>query len=198
MASKSSERRSTELKPLPKTYRAGERRSTRGAVQLRDPETGFYTRPALAEFIQYEIDGSAQTMLNELYVTPLCLAAVHVEGSGGSAEERFMAAGEAVRKLTRVADRVARDEDVFLLLLRRTLAKNVQEFYAPRLAETINDALKEMGGEAVLSLGIASLVEHLVRDPDDMVRKAVRALEEARKAPGSYVIYDFRAMPLAD
>lgn len=198
MASKSGDRRSTELRaPLPRSYKGpGEPRSTRGAVQLRDPETGFYTRPALAEFIQYEIDGSAQTMLNELYVTPLCLAAVAFEGAGGSAEERFMQVGEAIRKLTRTSDRVARDEDGFLLLLRRTLAKNVQEHYAPRLAETVNDALKDMGASATLSIGISSLIEHLVRDPDDMVRKAMRALEEARKEPGSYVIYDFRVMPL--
>lgn len=194
MARKSTDRRAAELKPLPKSYKGpGE---SKGTVRLRDPETGFYTRPALAEFIQYEIDGSAQTMMNELYVTPLCLAAVAFEGTGGSAEERFMTVGEAVRKLTRTSDRVARDGDVFLLLLRRTLAKNVQEHYAVRLVETVNDALKEMGGVATLSVGIASLVEHLVRDPEDMVRKAMRALDEARKEPGSCVIYDFRVMPL--
>jgi GGDEF domain-containing protein len=197
MARKSTERRAAELKPLPKSYKGtGEQKIVKGTVRLRDPETGFYTRPALAEFIQYEIDGSAQTMMNELYVTPLCLAAVAFEGTGGSAEERFMTVGEAIRKLTRASDRVARDGDVFLLLLRRTLAKNVQEHYAGRLAETVNDALKDMGGAATLSLGVSSLVEHLVRDPEDMVRKAMRALEEARKEPGSCVIYDFRVMPL--
>ena len=196
--SRKSDRRSTELRaPLPKSYKGpGEASASRGAVQLRDPETGFYTRPALAEFIQYEIDGSAQTMLNDLYVTPLCLAAVAFEGAGGSAEERFMQVGEAVRRLTRNSDRVAREGDIFLLLLRRTLAKNVQEHYAPRLVETVNDALKDMAATATLSVGISSLVEHLARDPDDMVRKALRALEEARKEPGTFVIYDFRVMPL--
>ncbi len=29
-----------------------------------------------------------------------------------------------------------------------------------------------------------------------MIRKATRALEEARKQPGSFVVYDFRVMPL--
>jgi len=199
MTRKSAEkdRRAAELKPLPRTYKGtGERASGLGTVRLRDPETGLYTPTALAEFIQYEIDGSAQTMLNDLYVTPLCLAAVAFEGTGGSAEERFMTVGEAIRRLTRTSDRVARDDDVFLLLLRRTLAKNVQEHYAPRLAETVNDALREMGATATLSVGISSLVEHLARDPEDMVRKAMRALDEARKEPGSFVIYDFRVMPI--
>ncbi|MFI5214624.1 MAG: hypothetical protein ACHQU8_08815, partial [Gemmatimonadales bacterium] len=159
-----------------------------------DPGTGFYTRPALAAFIQYEIDGSAQTLMNELYVTPLCLVAVTLEEA--SDKKAMETLGESVRKLTRTADRVAVDEGCFLLLLRRTLAANVRDHYAPRLAETVNEALGETGTTARLSVGIASLVEHLVRNPDDMVRKAMRALEEARKEPGSFVIYDFRVMPL--
>jgi hypothetical protein len=206
-----SDRRSTKLKaPLPKSYQGpgdqpiakgmGAARPRGSTFRLRDPDTGFYTRPALAEFIQYEIDGSAQTMRNELYVTPLCLAAVAFEGASGTkakGQRRGLEVlGDAVRKLTRVADRVARDGDVFLLLLRRTLAKNVQEHYAPRLVEMVNDALTDMGATATLSVGISSLVEHLVRSPDDMVTKALRALEEARKEPGSCVIYDFRVMPL--
>jgi hypothetical protein len=197
MAKKHVERRTSELRePLPETYRGpGDRRSqaAAGPIRLFDAETGFYTRPALAEFIQYEIDGSAQTMRNELYVTPLCLVAVALEGTPGA---QLQAVSEAVRKLTRVADRVARDGDHLLLLLRRTLAANVREHYAPRLVETVNDALRETGAAAKLSVGISSLVEHLVRDPDDMIKKAMRALEEARKDPGSFVIYDFRVMPL--
>lgn len=197
MAKKHVERRSSDLRePLPETYRGpGHRRSQAaiGPIRLFDAETGFYTLPALAEFIQYEIDGSAQTMRNELYVTPLCLAAVAFEGTSGTHLEIV---SEAVRKLTRVADRVARDGDHFLLLLRRTLAANVREHYAPRLVETVNDALKETGAAGKLSVGISSLVEHLVRDPEDMIKKAMRALKEARKDPGSFVIYDFRVMPL--
>jgi len=205
MAKKLVERRSADLRePLPETYRGpGDRRSQpdKGPIRLFDADTGFYTWPALAEFIQYEIDGSAQTMRNELYVTPLCLAAVAFDGTSGAPgkQERAKAVeivSDAVRKLTRVADRVARDEDRFLLLLRRTLAKNVHDHYAPRLAETVNDALRETGATGKLSVGISSLVEHLVRDPDDMIKKAMRALEEARKNPGSFVIYDFRVMPL--
>ncbi len=205
MARKSAERRSADLRAvLPKTYQGpGERGSQdiEDPVRLLDPDTGFYTRPALAAFIQYEIDGSAQTMMNELYVTPLCLAAVAFEEAPGKKGEdergRLQAVlGDALRKLTRVADRVALDEGRFLLLLRRTLAANVRDHYAPRLVETVNEALHETGTTAKLSVGIASLVEHLVRNPDDMIRKAMRALQEARQEPGSFVIYDFRVMPL--
>jgi hypothetical protein len=204
MARKSVERRSADLRaPLPKTYKGpGESggQAAKGPVRLLDPDTGFYTRAALAAFIQYEIDGSAQTMRNELYVTPLCLAAVAFEGGTGTKAEGerrgLEVLGDAVRKLTRVADRVAIDEWCFLLLLRRTLAKSVLEHYAPRLVETVNESLKETEATGKLSVGISSLVEHLARDPEDMIRKAMRALEEARKKPGSFVIYDFRVMPL--
>src|SRR5437899_11028803 len=153
MAKKQVERRAAELRePLPESYvGTGDRKSQgKGApIRLFDAETGFYTRPALAEFIQYEIDGSAQTMLNELYVTPLCLAAVSFDIDGAPGKDERAAAvavvSDAIRKLTRVADRAARDEERFLLLLRRTLAANVRDHFAPRLVETVNGALIEMG-----------------------------------------------------
>ncbi len=167
--------------------------------EFLDAGTGFYTSAALAEFIQYEIDGAAQTDRNELYITPLCLAAVAVDVPGADADVKSHArdaAVVAIRLFTRSADRIGIDGDTFLLLLRRTLAKNVHDTYAPRLAETITEAIQAAGSEARVSTGITSLVEHAARNPGDMIRKALRALEEARKAPGSAVIYDFRVMPL--
>lgn len=200
------ERRSSELRlPLPETYRGiGDRRSLAevGQVRLYDAATGFYTMPALAEFIQYEIDGSAQTLRNELYVTPLCLVAIEVDGASKRLEEeerrrQTEAVTEALRRTTRGADRVARAGGCYVVLLRRTMAKNVRDFYAPRLAGNADEAAGAAGVKVTLSFGISSLTEHIVRDPDDLVRKAMRALEEARKRPGTVAIFDFRAMPLA-
>ncbi len=118
---------------------------------------------------------------------------------GATDEERAHAhdaAVIAIRLFTRSADRIGVAGNIFLLLLRRTLAKNVHDTYAPRLAQTVTEAIRAAGLEARLSIGITRLVEHAARSPDDMVRKAMRALEEARKDPGSAVVYDFRVMPL--
>src|SRR5437899_10214551 len=200
MARKSDGRSADVRALLPKSYKGQGTRGEAGIgpVPLRDPHTGFYSRAALTEFIQYDIDGAAQMMLNESWVTPLCLAAVSFElGKAGKDQDPALIVSEAVRKLTRVADRGAQDGDRYLLLLRRTLAANVRDHFAPRLVETVGDALKDTGASFTLSMGIASLVEHTVRDPDDMIRKALRALEEAEKKPGSFVVYDFRVMPLA-
>lgn len=200
------EHRSSELRlPLPETYRGiGDRRSLAevGQVRLYDAATGFYTMPALAEFIQYEIDGSAQTLHNELYVTPLCLAAIEVDALRARRDEEerrrlLEAVTEAIRRMTRVADRVAKADDRYVALLRRTMANNVRDHYAPRLAANVDEAARAAAVSTTLSVGISSLVEHVIRDPDDMVRKAFRALEEARKRPGTVAIFDFRAMPLA-
>ena len=190
--------------PLPEGYKGPERdrRSVPayGQIHLFDAETGCYTMPALTEFIQYEIDGSAQTLRNELYVTPLCLVAIVVEPPHGVKDDlqrsRFLGAvGDAVRKTTRGADRVAREEGRFIALMRRTLAANLRDNYSPRLAANVADACADWG-KILVSTGISSLVEHVARSPAHMVRMAFRALDEALKAPGSTVVYDFRVMPL--
>lgn len=56
---------------------------------------------------------------------------------------------------------------------------------------------EQSGLTTTLSFGIASLTEHLIRSPEDMVAKARRALAEARsKGPGYAVVYNLRTMPL--
>ena len=205
MAWDRTERRSTELRaPLPAGFRrpAQDERTQRAAPQIRlfDAETGFYTMPALAEFIQYEIDGSAQTLRNELYITPLCVAAIAVGLPLGVKDEmqhdRFLAAvSEAARGVTRVADRVAREGDRLIALLRRTMANNLRDCYAPRLTKYVEEACAEWG-KVTVSIGISSLVEHVAKSPEHMVRMAQRALDEALKTPGGAVVYDFRVMPL--
>lgn len=205
MEPKPAERRSSDLRmPLPAAYeRLGDRRSRAESsrAKLFEAGGGFYSVEAIAEFIQYEIDGSAQTTRNELFVTPLCLVAIEVDALPGcrdEAQRRALreAVEEALRRTTRVADRVARSGDHYVSLLRRTIARNVHVHYSERLSANVNDATGKLDVRTTLSVGIASLVEHVVRNPDDMVRKAFRALEEARKQPGSSVIYDFRVMPL--
>lgn len=199
------ERRSSELRmPLPAGYGGmADRRSLPavGHARLFDAATGFYTMPALLEFIQYEIDGSAQTLRNELYVTPLCAVAIEVDALTRAADEDarrrvLEVVGDAIRRTTRGADRVARGDDHFVALLRRTMARSVHDHYAPRLAANVTDAAGTAGPVPVLSMGVASLVEHLVKNPEDMVRKALRALEVARATPGSAVIYDVIKMRL--
>ena len=193
-------RRSGEQpQPLARDYegKARGRVSVRsGTERLLDPETGFFTMPTLYEFIQYEIDGSAQTLRNELHVTPLCLAALDVGGAPDVAEvrQKFLATVyDAVRKITRTADRVARDDDQIILLMRRAMANSLRDHWAPRLTENLTEACAEFGGITV-SVGISSLVEHVARSSGHLVRMAQRALEEARQKSGGCVVYDFRVM----
>ena len=83
------------------------------------------------------------------------------------------------------------------MLLTRTMAYSVRDHYAPRTAEHLREVAAAEGMSTTFSFGVASLTEHAIRDTDDMFRKSVRALEEAKKeGPGSLVIYDFRTMPL--
>ena len=190
--------------PAPEGYqlpdRDGRPAPVAGHLRLFDADTGFYTMPALHEFIQYEIDGSAQTMRNELYVTPLCVAAIHVATPHGVKDDlqrsRFLTAvSDAIRRTVRVADRVARENDVFVALVRRTMARNICDKFTGRLTRRIDEACADWGKVSV-SLGVSSLVEHAARSPEHMVRMALRALAEARRDPGGAVAYDFRVMPL--
>lgn len=189
--------------PVPEGYEvpSRDRRSApAGHVRLFDIDTGFYTMPALHEFIRYEMDGSAQTLRNELYITPLCLAAIEVAPPHGVKDDlqrsRFLVAvSDAINLTLRVADRVAREGDVFVALLRRTMAATVRNKLMPRLTSRIDEACADWG-KVIVTAGTSSLVEHAARNPDHMIRMALRALEEARRDPGSTVVYDFRSMPL--
>ena len=195
-------RRSGEhSRPLPKDFERLDR-TRRGADEpepLLDPETGFFTMSTLAEFIQYEIDGSAQTLRNELHVTPLCLAAVDVAlPDGGDEPTRELlrpTVHDAIRQMCRTADRVARSGDTTILLLRRTMANNLRDHFAPRLAEHLSRACADFGAVTV-SVGISSLVEHVARSPGHLVRMALAALEESQRTPGRCVVYDFRTTPV--
>jgi len=172
-----------------------------GSNLLKDPRTGVYNMLALHELLQYEIDGGAQTEANELFVTPLCLAAIAIDGleSLDSEIERgklVEVTGQAIARGSRKADRLARQGNEFVVMLRRTLAKRTKEFWAPHLTAAVAQATREAGFPTTLSFGIASLTEHLVRGPGDMVKKALTALAVAKqRGPGSVVVYDLREMP---
>jgi GGDEF domain-containing protein len=104
-----------------------------------------------------------------------------------------VAVTEAIGRITRRSDRMAREGDDLVALLRRTLAKRAREFYAVNTARLVAEATAEAGCPATVSFGIASLTEHLVRSPEDMMEKAFQALAAARRAgPGSVVVYDLR------
>jgi GGDEF domain-containing protein len=168
-------------------------------VVLRDPRSGLYTLAAIREFIRYEIDGGAQTEVNERFVTPVCAVAMAVDALGSMPEGRrdvlLDVTAQAIKRITRRADRVAKEEDGFVVLLRRTLSKSAREHYAPNVTGTVVEATREAGCFTTLSFGISSLTEHLVRDPEDMIKKAYVALGFAkRRGPGSVIVYDLREM----
>ena len=168
-----------------------------GVVQLRDPKTGLYTVAGLVEFIRYEIDGGTQTEVNERFVTPVCAVAMSLDARSDSPEGLRMVdvTSLAIKRITRRADRLAREGNEFVALLRRTLAKGARDHYAPHMMGVVVEATREASCFTTLSFGIASLTEHLVKDPEDMIRKAFVALEFARKkGPGSIMVYDLREM----
>jgi len=165
------------------------------APGMRDA-AGFHTMDAVREFIQYDLDGGAQTEWNERFVMPLCMAVIGVDSlatlpNEGARNRHLAAVGDALRKVTRRSDRVARVEDDYIVLLRRTLAKRAHDFYVANVRKTLADC----GVEATVSFGITSLTEHMVTGAEDMIKKAYTALQAARKqGPGSVVVYDFRTM----
>jgi GGDEF domain-containing protein len=170
----------------------------RPAPQVLVDASGFHTMDAIREFIEYDLDGSAQTEWNERFVMPLCVAVIAVDDlaklENDQARNRVQAkVGEALRKLTRRADRLARSGDEYVVLLRRTLSKKAHDFYLPNARKAIAEA---SGDGTTISAGISSLTEHMVKGADDMIKKAFSALAAARKhAPGSAMVYDFRTMP---
>lgn len=175
-------------------------RAGRTSDPIYDPATGLHSLTALYEFIQYEIDGGAQTERHERFVTPLCVAAITADIlpklDPGKQAALTAAMTDGLTKQTRRADRVARQGNEFLALLRRTLAVKARDFYAPGMSQKLANVIESTGIKTTFSFGIASLTEHLVRGPEDMVKKALTALNVARKqGPGSVVVYDFRTMP---
>lgn len=169
------------------------------AIVMRDPRTGLYTLSALREFIQYEIDGGAQTEVNERFVTPVCAVAIALDALSSMPENKHddlvSLTARTIKRITRRADRLAQEGNGFVALLRRTLAKGARDHYAPHLTGIVVEATREAGCFTTLSFGICSLTEHLVRNPDDMIKKAFVALEVAKKrGPGSVVVYDLREM----
>lgn len=168
------------------------------APQVLIDGNGFHTMDAIREFVQYDLDGGAQTEWNERFVMPLCMAVIAVDGLSAFKDDEArrrvqVSAGEALRKLTRRADRLARSGDEFIVLLRRTLSKNAHDFYVPNARKAIADAC---GNGTTICAGISSLTEHMVKGADDMIKKGFSALAAARKqGPGSTMVYDFRTMP---
>jgi GGDEF domain-containing protein len=168
---------------------------------LREPGTGFYSMPALYEFIRYEIDGGLQTETNERFVTPVCLAALGIDALPSLPDDATRSrlvetVADALRKMTRRSDRLTRSGSDFVVLLRRTLASRARDFYGPHVGAWVAAAAGKAGLPTTVSVGIASLTEHLVKGPEDMLTKAFAALAQARKqGPGHVVVYDFRVMP---
>lgn len=188
-----------ERRASPKTGKASDAPPPkRTAPLVLMDAAGFHTMDAIREFIQYDLDGGAQTEWNERFVTPLCIAAISVDGLAQLADEsvrnRLQAlVGDTLKKLTRRADRLAKSGDEFVVLLRRTLSKKAHDFYAPNARKAIAEAC---GEGTSICIGISSLTEHLVKGADDMLKKAMSALAAARKlGPGSTMVYDFRTMP---
>src|SRR5262249_44209943 len=145
-------------------------------------------------------DGGSQTELNERFVTPVCAVAIGIDAlpslpTDDARAELADRAGEALQRITRRADRLARPQNDFVSPMRRTRAGRARGFYAVHVSAAVGEAMKETGTPTALSSGIASLTEHLVRAPEDMVRKALAALDLARQAgPGTVKVYDLRTM----
>jgi len=165
--------------------------------------SGLYSTHALAEFLQYELDGSFQTDINEYWVRPFCLVSVCLDGVAalkdddpGKARSVLLAASTVFGKITRRSDRAARFGVDLGALLRRTNPKSIREFYVPRVTEALAEAARAAGMPTTLSFGIAGHPEAAVKGVDDIFLKSVYAVEEAKKlGPGTTVVYDPRTMP---
>ncbi len=173
-----------------------------------DDETGLYTPAGVMLFVRFLIDLSRQTVANEFMVFPAVLVSISVDeierrvAAGPLDEESTVvlrAIGAELNRTTRQADKAGRNGTGFTVLLTRTMAYQVREYYEPRTAQYLGAVAEANGLATTFSFGVSSLTEHFIRDTDDMFRKSLRALDEAKKqGPGSVVIYDFRTMPLED
>ncbi len=179
------------------------RRLSDGSPFKLHDASDLYGLHALAEFLQYEIDGSFQTDVNEYMVQPFCLVFVCPDAIAGfkaedpeRAIEVIRAMGAAFGKVTRKADRAARFGVDFVTLLRRTSPRSIKESYVSRVTEPLVAAALEAGLPTTLSFGIAGHPDSAVKGVEDLFLKAIYALEEARRlGPGSVVAYDVRSMP---
>jgi GGDEF domain-containing protein len=179
------------------------RRLTETSVFKINDSSGLYGVDTLAEFLQYEIDGSFQTDINEYMVQPFCLVSLYLDGitrlrdeDTDHARRVLQSVGTAFSKLTRRADRAARFGADFSTLLRRTTPKSVRESYVPRVSGPLAEAAREAGMPTTLSVGIAGHPDAAVRNVEDVFFKSIYALEEARKlGPGHVVAYDLKIMP---
>ncbi len=208
------DRRSTEIEPLPvyeghgtgETYREYER-----FFQHNDG-TALYTLPGVMQFVKFLVDVSRQTSVNEYQVFPACLIAMTVDRvekavANGTADDKtyelLHVVGKELSAKTRQADKAGRFDRTFVILLTRTVARPVRDHYLPRMADHLKTAAKAAGHATAFSFGVASLTEHLIRDPDDLLRKALRALQAAqrreqdavRRGAATAAAYDFRTMP---
>lgn len=201
-------RHSVEFKPLPcyEGHGSGKTYSHFTSLFHESDDSGLYTIAGVMLFVRFLIDVTRQTFHNEFQVFPATLVSIAVdeierravEGQLGDEDSRILTViGRKLSKITRQADKAGRYGRHFTVLLTRTMALQVRDFYAPRTTEYLQDVAASEGLETTFSFGVASLTEHAIRDTDDMFRKSVKALEEAKKqGPGSLVIYDFRTMPL--
>ena len=170
--------------------------------------TGLFTLAGVMLFVRFLIDVSRQTVANEFQVFPATLVSISVDEIENRADKGPLSdedlkvlhcIGVQLSRMTRQADKAGRHGSRFIVLLTRTMAYQVREFYGPRTGELLQDAAKEEGMTTTFSFGVASLTEHSIRDTDDMFRKSAKALDVARqRGPGSLVLYDFRTMPLDD
>lgn len=191
----------------PESYEGYERRFR------YDDGTDLFKPAGVLLFVKFLIDVSHQTSVNEFQVFPACLVSIsidHIEhladdhSLAGDAVGLFVAVGKELARHTRKADKAGRTDRTFLVLLTRTMARTARDHYVPRMAEILHAAAKEEGIETTFSFGIASLTEHLVTDPDDMLAKSQRALEAAQegteqtmeRGPARVAVYDFRSMPI--
>ena len=188
-----------------RSYEGGKSSAPSGGpnpFKLKDG-SGLYGTDALAEFLQYEFDGSFQTDINEYWVRPFCLVSVCLDGLArlkesdpANARSVLLAVSTAFSKITRRSDRAARFVADLGALLRRTDPKSVTRHYVPRIKEPLAAAARDSGLPTTLSFGIAGHPEAAVRGVEDIFLKTVYAVEEAKKlGPGSVVVYDPKTMP---
>ena len=209
------DRRSAELTPLTsyeghgtgETYRQYER------LFQHDDDTGLYTLPALMQLVKFLVDVSMQTSVNEFQVFPACFAtmtidrvekAVAVSTADDDTLHLLHVIGKELSARTRQADRAGRFERTLAVLLTRTMARNVRDHYVDRMSGYLREVAEEAGTPTAFCFGIASLTEHVIRHPDDMLMKSLRALRAAqereryavRRGTATAAVYDSRSMPL--
>ncbi len=209
------DRRSAELALLTsyEGHGTGETYRQYEGLFQHDDDTGLYTLPAIMQFVRFLVDVSWQTSVNEFQIFPACLVTMTVDrvekavAAGAPDDETlrlFDVVGRELSARTRRADRAGRFERTFALLLTRTMAQRARDFYVERTSTHLSEVAKKAGSRTAFCFGIASLTEHVITDPDDMLLKSLRALRAAqgreqlavRRGPATAAIYDFRSMPL--